>query len=260
MATLSFLGTASALPTAERTNTVLAFTSQASPGQGLLVDCGGCVYTRLMQAGIGPNELSDLFITHAHIDHIGSLPSLLESWRIAGRTTPLRIWGLSEVLDVARRLVAVFDFELTLDHWSFPVSFSAVESGSRVRLGAFEARVLRMDHAVPSAGLRLELPKGPVAYTCDTQPASAVIELARGARMLITECTFLQANRDFARHTKHSTAFEAGQEAAQSGVELLALVHLGEGDGWSIESARAEASKSFAGTILIPQDLQTFDV
>jgi ribonuclease Z len=260
MATLAFLGTASALPTAERTNTVLAFTTQESPGQGLLVDCGGCVYTRLMQAGIGPNELSALFITHAHIDHIGSLPSLLESWRIGGRTAPLRIWALPEVLDVARRLIGVFDFELTLDQWTFPVSFSAVENGSRVRLGAFEALTLRMDHAVPSAGLRLALPKGPVAYTCDTQPASAVIELARGARMLITECTFLQAHRDFARHTKHSTAFEAGQEAAQSGVDLLALVHLGEGEGWSIDSARAEASKSFGGTILVPQDLQTLEV
>lgn len=260
MATLTFLGTASALPTSERTNTLLTLTSASAPGQGLLIDCGGSVYTRLVQAGIGPNELSDIFITHTHIDHIGSLPSLIESWRISGRTAPLRIWGLPEVLDVARRLIGIFDFELTLDSWSYDVRFSAVESGTRVRLGAFDALALRMDHAVPSAGLRLELPKGPIAYTCDTQPANAVLELARGARMLITECTFLQANRPFARMTKHSTAYETGEEAAQSGVEILALVHLGEGEGWNVESARAEAASVFSGTILFPHDLQTLDV
>lgn len=259
MATLHFLGTASALPTAERTNTLLAFTGQV-PGQGLLVDCGGCVYMRLQQAGIAPNEISNLFITHAHIDHIGSLPSLLESWRIAGRTAPLGIWGLPEVLAVARALIGVYDFELTLDHWSFGVSFHEIGDGEHIKLGAFPAVARRMDHAVPSAGLRLDMPRGPVAYTCDTQPARPVLELARDARLFITECTFLRAHQEWARHTKHSTAFEAGEEAAKSRVEMLALVHLGEGEGWDIESARAEAAGAFSGPIIIPHDLDTLEV
>jgi ribonuclease BN (tRNA processing enzyme) len=259
MATLHFLGAASALPTAERTNTLLAITEE-TPGSGLLIDCGGAVYSQLRRAGIGPNDLSDLFITHAHIDHIGSLPSLLESYRLGGRTTPLRIWGLPETLNIARRLIAIFDFELTLDHWTFETSFHEVESGQRLKLGEFEALALRMDHAIPSAGVRLELPKGPVAYTSDTQPAAAVLELARGARVLITECTFLKGNEAWARMTKHSTAYEAGEEAAQSGVAILALVHLGEGEGWTAEEARKQAGMSFSGELLMPDDLDTLEV
>ncbi len=259
MATLHFLGTASALPTTERANTLLAVTTDA-PGKGLLIDCGGCVYTRMRQAGIGPDALGDLFITHAHIDHIGSLPSLIESLRLGGRTAPLRIWALPEVLAVARRLLQLFEFELTLDRWPFEVSLHPVENGERLRLGDFDALALRMDHAVPSSGLRLALPKGPVAYTCDTQPAAAVLELARGARVLITECTFLREHEQLARMTKHSTALEAGQEAAESKVEILALVHLGEGDGWTSEAAQAQAGSAFAGTILMPRDLDTLEV
>ncbi len=259
MATLHFLGTASALPTAERTNTLLAITGE-TPGHGLLIDCGGCVYTRLRQAGIGANDLSDLFITHAHIDHIGGLPSLLESFRLGGRTAPLRIWGLPEVLDVARRLIAVYDFELTLDRWTFATSFHTVENRQRVRLGEMDALVLRMDHAVPTAGLRLELPTGPVAYTCDTQPAASVLELARGARVLVTECTFLRGHEQLARITRHSTAYEAGEEAAQSDVAILALVHLGEGEGWTTEAAQAQAGVAFSGQILLPHDLDTLEV
>jgi ribonuclease Z len=259
MATLHFLGTASALPTAERTNTALAVTSE-TPGRGVLIDCGGSVYERLNQAHIAPDALGDLFITHAHIDHIGSLPSLIEAWRLAGRSAALRIVAIPEVLAVARRLVGTFDFELTLDRWSFDVTFDPVENGHSLRLGEFDARALRMDHAIPSAGVRLELPRGPVAYTCDTQPAPAVLELARDARMMITECTFLHRYASQARFFKHSTAFEAGEEAGRSGVAMLGLVHVSEGEDWTTEEAQEEAARSFGGEVLIPHDLDTLEV
>ncbi len=101
MARLLFLGTAAALPTARRTNSIIAITGENGKG-GLLIDCGGDTYGALLRAGLGPNDLDDLFITHAHIDHIGSLPSLIESYRLGGRSKPLRIWALPEVMAVAR--------------------------------------------------------------------------------------------------------------------------------------------------------------
>jgi len=264
MATLHFLGTASALPAADRTNTLLALLPDASGGSsapGLLIDAGGDVYGALRRAGIALDRLADLFITHAHIDHIGSLPSLLESFRLGGRTAPLRVWALPEVLAVAEKLVSAFDFELTLDRWTYDISFHTVEDEARIRLAGWEARVLRMDHSVPSVGLRLELPGGPLAYTCDTQPTPAIVELGRGARTLITECTFLRAHVAAARATKHMTAYEAGQQATACGVETLALVHLGEGEpGWSVGAARAQARATFSGRVLIPDDLDTLDV
>ncbi len=114
MARLIFLGTSAALPTAERTNALLAVIPDTQPS-GLLIDCGGDVYAALQRARLGPDAISDLLITHAHIDHIGSLSSLIESLRLGGRTTPLRIYALPEVIEVARRIVQVFDYELTLD-------------------------------------------------------------------------------------------------------------------------------------------------
>jgi ribonuclease BN (tRNA processing enzyme) len=261
-AQLHFLGTASALPSAERANTHLAITRgiRGASSNGLLIDCGGNVYGALRRSGIADDSIGDLFITHAHIDHIGSLPSLLESFRLGGRSAPLGIWGLPEVLAVAQKLIAVFAFELTLNQWPFDVSFHPVEDDATLRLGGCDARIRRMDHAVPSAGIRLELPKGPVAYTSDTQPNLALLDLGRQARLLITECTFLREHEAAARLTKHMTAFEAGAQAAACGVEMLALVHVGEGDGWPVEEALAEARSAFAGTILMPHDLETLAV
>ncbi len=258
MARLLFLGTAPALPTARRTNAILAITGEAENG-GLLIDCGGDVYGALLRAGLGPNDLGDLFITHAHIDHIGSLPSLIESYRLGGRSKPLRIFALPEVMAVARKLIAAFDFELELDNWTFDVTFHEIEHGEKLTLGGYKARILRMDHAVPTAGVRLELPLGPVAYTCDTQPNPALPELGRGARLLITESTFLRQHVEYARMTKHMTAYEAGQQAAACGVESLALVHIGEGED-TVEEARAEAAECFSGKVLTPSDGDALEV
>lgn len=259
MTRLVFLGTASALPAINRTHTFLAFVD-TRPGVGLLIDCGGDVYSAMQRAGLGLDDIGDLLITHAHIDHLGSLPSLLECWRLGGRTAPLRIWALPEVLTVAQRLVAIFDFEIKLDQWTFDVQFHPIHHDQRLTLGGLDARILRMDHAIPSVGVRLELPQGAIAYTSDTQPNPHLPELASGARMLITECTFLRAHETFARAAKHMTAYEAGQQAAASNVKTLALVHLGVGDGWTVEQARSEVEESFSGELLIPNDGDTLAV
>ncbi|MFI5272628.1 MAG: MBL fold metallo-hydrolase [Ktedonobacterales bacterium] len=176
---------------------------------------------------------------------------MIESLRLSGRTAPLRIWALTPVLAVARQLVATYDFELELNAWPFDVSFHPVASGEALTLGGWPARIVAMDHSVPSAGLRLELPGGAVAYTCDTQPTPGIAALGAGARLLIAECTYPAAMTAPARASKHLTAAEAGQAATDCGVATLALVHLGP---WPTATLRVEAAAVFAGNIVIPDD------
>ncbi|HEV7126189.1 MAG TPA: MBL fold metallo-hydrolase [Ktedonobacterales bacterium] len=259
MARLIFLGTGAALPTAHRANTTLAI-SGAEPGRWLLIDCGGDVYRALVRADIPVDGVTDLFITHAHIDHIGALPSLIESFRIGGRRAPLRIWGIPEVMEVVDHLLALYRYELTLDQWPFAITFHRTLPGSDLKLAGLDVRIEAMDHALPSVGLRLALPGGPVCYSCDTQPTPKLAELARGVVLLITECTFLHRDQAAARHSRHLTAREAGEQAAAADARALALVHLGVGDHWSEESARAEAASAFSGPILIPDDGQAIEV
>ncbi len=257
MARLVFLGTAAALPLRYRANTSMAITPADGAGT-LLIDCGGDPYRALLAAGFGPDSVGDLLITHAHIDHIGGLPSLIESFRLGGRTKPLRIVALPVVLNVAHRLIDAFDFELTLDHWTFAVEFAAVEDGNHTTLQGIPATVVAMDHSVPSVGVRLELPDGALAYTCDTQPCANIAVLAKGARTLITECTFLKDGEAVARASRHMTAAEAGEAAADCGVGRLALVHLG--NDMVIAGARDEAAAAFGGEIVIPSDGDLLEV
>lgn len=263
MARLIFLGTGAALPTADRGNTALAICGQPEgqpESDWLLIDCGGDIYRALLRAAIPIDGVSDLLITHAHIDHIGALPSLIESFRIGGRRAPLRIWALPEVLEVVRGIFKLYSYELTLDTWPFAITYHEVHDDQQVMLAGITTRIAAMDHALPSVGVRLDLPGGPICYTCDTQPTPAVPRLARGAVWLITECTFLHHDVAFARRSKHTTAREAGEMATASGVGRLALVHLGVGDNWPVEAARTEASTTFRGEIMLPEDGQSMRV
>jgi ribonuclease BN (tRNA processing enzyme) len=252
MAHLTFIGTAPALPSATRTNTSLAIVPQSGrQGSGILIDCGGDVYSSMLRSQLEPDSISDLFISHAHIDHIGSLPSLLESFRLGGRRSALAIWALPEVMAVARGLIKAFDFELKLDQWSYEISFREVRHGDSITLAGVPASTFAMDHTVPTLGVRLELPGGVLAYTSDTQPNPHICDqLARGASTLITECTFLSARQDLARSSKHLTAYEAGELAAACGAKRLVLVHLGPPP----DEIRVEASQVFHGEVVIPQD------
>jgi ribonuclease Z len=255
MAQLIFLGTAAALPSATRTNTSLAILPGPA-GNGLLIDCGGDVYGSLLRAGVGPDSISDLFITHAHIDHIGTLPSLLESLRLGGRRAPLHIWALPQVMAVVHALIQAYDFELTLDTWAYPVTFTEVGDGESITLAGISASTASMDHTVPTLGLRLELPGGALAYTADTQPNPHIGRLSQGATSLITECTFLGAQEAQARTSRHLTAYEAGRLASECGAERLALVH----QGAPAESLQSEAMEVFGGQVIVPADLDTLDV
>ncbi len=259
MTRVIFLGTAAALPTGDRGATALALVADPSE-PALLIDCGDGVYRALVRAELGPDTIGDILITHAHIDHLGALPSLIESWRLVGRRRSLRVFALSETITVVRRLLDAFSFELTLDEWTFPISFTTVDDDSALRFLGAPARVMRMRHSIPSVGLRLELASGALAYTCDTEPNPAIAALGAHARLLITECTTLQKNVEMARSGKHMTALEAGQQAAEGGADSLALVHLGVAEGWSAAQASAEAAQAFGGPVITPQDGDTLEL
>lgn len=64
-----------------------------------------------------------------------------------------------------------------------------------------------------------------IAYTIDTKPCKAAVNLARGAKILICESTFLDTHRELAREYNHMTAKQAAEIAKEAGVEKLILTH-----------------------------------
>lgn len=93
-----------------------------------------------------------------------------------------------------------------------------------------------------------------LVITGDTAPASAVIEAAAGADLLVHEATFLVDERERALETLHSTAGEAALVAREAGVRMLALTHLST--RYFGHEVLEEARELFPETV-VPRD---FDV
>ena len=96
-----------------------------------------------------------------------------------------------------------------------------------------------------------------IVITGDTRPTEAVIELARGASVLVHDSTFAESEKDRALETGHSTAKEAAEVALAATVGTLVLTHISSRHTW--REVRDEARTVFPGALL-PRDLDVLVV
>ena len=96
-----------------------------------------------------------------------------------------------------------------------------------------------------------------IVITGDTRPTEAVIELARGASVLVHDSTFAESEKDRALETGHSTAKEAAEVALAAKVGTLVLTHISSRHTW--REVRDEARTVFPGALL-PRDLDVLVV
>jgi ribonuclease Z len=63
-------------------------------GQMLLFDAGRGVLDGLYRSRVRPQDVTRVFLTHLHSDHIEGLPGLwMTPWFLLGRTAKLEVWG-----------------------------------------------------------------------------------------------------------------------------------------------------------------------
>ncbi len=101
---LVFLGTAAAVPSAERGLPALLV------GHGpdrFLVDCGEGTQRQLLRAGLGFRGLRHVLLTHAHLDHVMGLAGLIATRALWGLSGAIEIIGSSETVEFVRRYLAV---------------------------------------------------------------------------------------------------------------------------------------------------------
>lgn len=250
MPRMILLGTGTALPDADRGNTHMVWDG---PGGPLLIDAGGCTYERLLRAGLDPQQLAAVVITHSHCDHINGFPGLLFSMRLAGRTTPLPVYGLAPVLHLLAQTLEVMQVEHHV-----PPAWHPLQPGDSVPLGeGWQMRTAPTIHGRPGLALRIETSTGEraIVYSADTEPCAAVQELAQGAVVLIHEATTPEPMAG------HTTPGQAGAIAAAAGVSRLVLVHYSPRWTMPEEAALHQiAASGFQGLAEIGRDGQVIEV
>ena len=100
---LVFLGTAAAVPSAERGLPALLVAKGPSR---FLIDCGEGTQRQLMRAGLGFRGLAHVLLTHAHLDHVLGLAGLLATFALYRVDGTIEIVGSGETLAFVRRYLA----------------------------------------------------------------------------------------------------------------------------------------------------------
>ncbi|MBF8263506.1 MAG: rnz [Parachlamydiales bacterium] len=126
-----------------------------------------------------------------------------------------------------------------------------------------DVRKLELDKKIKINGQWIHLeevsyvrPGDAIAYVVDTRPCPQAIEIARGAKVLICESTYLEADRDKAEEYLHMTAKQAAEVALAAGVKQLILTHF-SARYRDPEELGNEAREIFPNT-LVADDLKRF--
>ncbi|MEO8004903.1 MAG: MBL fold metallo-hydrolase [Betaproteobacteria bacterium] len=244
-----------------------------------VIDCGDGVARQLAFAGMQLSKLRHIFITHHHSDHNADYGNLfLLAWT-AGLHTGVDTWGPPPLNAMTAKFFDLNAYDIATriaDEGRVPLK-PLIHSHELTKGGlVFEDENVRVtaalvDHppVVPAFGYRFDTRDRSIVISGDTKMSDNLIQLARGADVLVHDAYFPaaidklvagvpNAPRLKASITSHHTSAEdAGRVAHAAGVKTLVLSHLvppedpALTDQMWIDAARLH----FRGRVIVGKDL-----
>jgi ribonuclease BN (tRNA processing enzyme) len=166
---LTFVGCGDAFGSGGRFNT--CFHLERAAGGNVLIDCGASSMVAIRKAGVDPNGVSAILVTHLHGDHFGGLPFfILDAQLVSRRIAPLVIAGppgLGERLTAL--MEAMFAGSSKVER-RFAVEIRELALHERAEVAGLHVTPYGMKHlsGAPSYALRVEAEGKVVTYTGDT--------------------------------------------------------------------------------------------
>lgn len=243
-----------------------------------LVDCGDGVARQLALAKLPVRDLRAVFITHQHSDHnAGYGPLFLLGWT-AGLSAPVEAYGPPPLVEMTAKLLEAYryDIELRISNEGRPplaplvrpheiTAGGEIFKDDRVRVTAALNDHPPIRH---SFAYRVDTADRSIVISGDTRYSENVIELARGADVLVHEVVSREywerpgapQPASVVRHilASHTDAPDVGRVAAAAGVRTLVLSHYvpTEGPGAPTDDEWiAGVRRHFKGHVIAGRDL-----
>ena len=173
------------------------------------LDAGALTESLSLQA---QRRVRRVLLTHAHLDHVSSLPFLAAN-RLGAPGEPLEILAPEPVLEALRR--HVFNDALWPDFARLPsperptIRFRALAEGRAERAGPLTVAAWPVRHVVPSYGYVVTgANERTVVFSGDTAPTELLWEAARRAKdvaAIFLECSFSNEEAPLAADSMHLT-------------------------------------------------------
>lgn len=241
-----------------------------------LFDAGRGAMQRLFQLKIPFADITGLFLTHLHSDHVAGFPDLwLTGWLRhpwGGRRVPLLVQGPLGTKDMMSHLEKAYQFDIRIRSAHYPLEGVAIQAEDFTEdvvyeKGGVKVTAFEVDHGrvKPAYGYQIDYDGRSVVLSGDTTLNENLIRHSRGVDLLVHEvCTATegmqtseQARRIVAQHT---TPEQAGEVFARAKPKLAVFTHfLFFGDG-TVKDVVTRTRKVYSGPLEVGEDLMAIEV
>ncbi len=219
----------------------------------VLLDLGSGSFGAL-QRHIDPRDIDAVLLSHLHADHCFDMAGLF----VVSKYHPGGTYPVIPVMappGAGRYLATAYgsdDGEAMTEQFDF----RAWADGATTSLGPFTITSVRVEHPVEAYGMRISCDDGVLAYSGDTGPTPALVDLAIGADLFLCEASFLESATN--PPNLHLTGAEAGDIATQAGVGRLLVTHI---PAWTDRAdVEADVRTTWAGSLDLVTADSTFEV
>jgi ribonuclease Z len=243
-----------------------------------MFDAGRGAMQRLHQLGIPFSEITGMFLTHHHSDHVVGFPDLwLTGWigRPWGkRTTPLPVWGPEGTKQMMEHLPKAFHVDIRVRSKSYPAEgvkliAKEISEGCVLEKDGIKVSAFKVDHGgedLPAFGYRIDYRGRTAALSGDTTFNENLIEHARDADLLVHEVTAVagsaaenavQLKRISSNHT---TAEQAGEVFARARPKLAVYNHLLLFGSATPADLVPATRRTYDGPLIVGEDLLQIEI
>ena len=276
---IRLLGTGTPTPSLKRMSSGYLVETGA---RKILFDFGPGAYHRLLEAGVKPVQVTDIFFTHLHYDHcLDYVRLVMTRWdQGAGKIPELNVYGPVHTRKMTDSIINdVFGPDLEA-RTELPMSQAVyvarggklprakpnpvvreLKNNDNVDGPGFRVQVHSVIHAQPVLecfGYRLEAEGASFAYSGDAGPCKAMEDLARNADVMVHMCHFISGTALNAEFEKRNGGhLEIARLAQAAGVRNLVASHITE--QMDVPGVRErlirEMSEIFKGNLFFGEDL-----
>ena len=246
-------------------------------GEKFLFDAGRGALQRLYQLEIPFGDISGMFLTHHHSDHLVGFADLwLTGWigRPWGkRTVPLKIWGPEGTNQMAEHLPLAFATDIRVRSHSYNPEGIKLDSTEIVEGVVYDSNgititAFEVDHGgeqLDAFGYRIDFNGRSVVLSGDTTFNENLISHSQGVDLLVHEITWgmgeggERANLERIRRN-HTIPEDAGVVFTRTKPKLAVYTHIllfGEATSDDLIPA---TRPSYDGPLMVGEDLMQFDI
>ena len=246
-------------------------------GEKLLFDAGRGALQRLFQLGIPFGEITAMFLTHHHSDHVVGFTDLwLTGWigmPWGKRNVPLKVWGPEGTNQMAEHLPLAFATDIRVRSHSYPaegvkLESTEIEEGVVYESGDIRVTTFKVDHGgeeLDAFGYRIDFQGRSAVLSGDTTFNENLIAHSQNVDLLVHEVQHgmgqgvQRANLERIRRN-HTIPEDAGVVFTRTKPKLAAYTHLllfGEATPADLIPATRD---TYDGPLVVGKDLMQFEI